>query len=102
MPKLRKVVDLGIGYDYEFINYEIEQGYYDDALTLAHVNSGIAADYFYGDNQCQDKALIIRNIRAFHPYIPIENFEIIGADCPEIQKALTEDIEPYDRKYGII
>lgn len=46
-----KVVDLGIGYDHSQINQEIQSGYYSGYITIAHGNSGIDADCFYGDSQ---------------------------------------------------
>lgn len=46
-----KVVDLGIGYDFEAINEEIANGVYSKYTTIAHGKSGIDADCFYGDSQ---------------------------------------------------
>jgi hypothetical protein len=41
------VIDLGIGYDYDYYNEMIAEGYYKSAITMAAASSGIAADYLY-------------------------------------------------------
>jgi len=43
----KKVVDLGIGYDFEEHNKEIAEGKYADAVTISHFWSGIDSDQCY-------------------------------------------------------